>query len=402
MADISTTVNGIRFPNPVMTAAGPNVRSGALMRGAIEGGVGGIVAKTVSVVAADDRRPTIRRTGGKGLMNAETWSEVPVEEYLADLHEAKTAGAEASSSHDTAAQGGGARSKSDPVPLIPSVGYKPEDVARLGALLEREVAPAAIEFSTHYSGKSHDPLVAVARALREAVDVPIWMKISPTTPAIEELVKAAEPYVDAFVAINSYGPVLDFDPADPRALLGSADGSGWLSGPPIRTIALNIVYRIAHAQSKPVIGVGGIESGLDAVKFLMAGASAVQVCSAAIRRGNSVYGTIAGGINRWLDEHGYSSVEEIVGLYRTHADAEGADAGERVVAPGEVSAHPRMTIDADACTGCRACLTQCIHGAIGWNADAEKAHILPALCIGCGYCQDVCKYNAMELKETTT
>lgn len=390
MADISTMVNGIRFPNPVMSAAGPNVRSGALMRAAIAGGVGGVVAKTVSVVAAEDRRPTIRRTSGKGLMNAETWSEVPVEEYLTDLRETKAAAA-GGGAGEASGTGGMGRAK---IPLIPSVGYKPEDVARLGALLEKEIAPAAIEFSTHYTGKSHDPLVAVARSLREAVSVPIWMKISPTTPGIEELVAAAEPYVDAFVAINSYGPVLDFDPEDPRALLGTPDGSGWLSGAPIRTIALNIVYRIAHTQSKPVIAVGGIESGVDAIKFLMAGASAVQVCSAAIRRGNDVYGKIAGEIDSWLEKHGYASVSEVIGFY----DPTGRP-GE--AAPPIEAVDPRMTIDPAACTGCKACLGQCIHGAIGWNADTGKAHILPKACIGCGYCQDVCKYDAMELKEMT-
>jgi len=389
MADISTTVNGIRFPNPVMTAAGPNVRSGEIMRAAIAGGVGGVVAKTVSVVAAEDRRPTIRRTTGKGLMNAETWSEVPVEEYLEDLRQAK----EAAAAPGTVGTGRAA------IPLIPSVGYKPEDVARLGALLETEIAPAAIEFSTHYTGKSHDPLVAVARSLREAVSVPIWMKISPTTPGIEELVAAAEPYVDAFVAINSYGPVLDFDPEDPRALLGTPDGSGWLSGAPIRTIALNIVHRIAQAQSKPVIGVGGVESGVDAIKFLMAGASAVQVCSAAIRRGNEVYGRIAGEIDSWLEKHGYSSVSEVIGLYRPAGATPEAVPTTMEATHGAV---PRMTIGAAACTGCKACLNQCIHGAIGWNADNEKAYILPDACIGCGYCQDVCAYNAMELKETAT
>jgi dihydroorotate dehydrogenase subfamily 1 len=367
MADISTTVSGIRFENPVMPAAGPNVRSVALMRAAIDGGAGAIVAKTVSVVPAQDARPTIRRTSGRGLMNTETWSEVPVEEFLDDLRAVR---------------------ESCSVPLIPSVGYKPEEVARLGALLEREIAPAAIEFSTHYSGSSHEPLIAVARALREAVSVPIWMKISPTTPEITELVRAAEPYVDAFVAINSYGPVLDFDPADPVPRLGSERGSGWLSGAPIRTIALDIVYRIAHAQSRPVIGVGGVESGVDAITFLMAGASAVQVCSAAIRRGNDVYGRIAGEIDAWLDEHGYAALTEVVGAYTPRSRP--------------ASTHAVMTIDRDACTGCRACLNQCIHGAIQWDADAEKAYIVPEACIGCGYCQDVCRYEAMKLKETPT
>jgi len=237
MADLKVNVNGITFKNPVLTAAGPNVRNAELMLKAVAGGAGGVVSKTVSLKPAHDLRPTIRRAVCQGIMNCETWSETPFEEILEEYRKVKETG----------------------VPLIISIGYKPEEVKKLGSIIEKEVAPDAIEFSTHYVGGEIGPLIEVARSLRETVKLPIWMKISPNFPYVKELASRVSEYVDAFVAINSYGPVLNFDVESMEPLLGSEYGQGWLSGPPILPIALRIVYEIATVQDKPVIGVGGIE-----------------------------------------------------------------------------------------------------------------------------------------------
>ena len=362
MADIGVSISGVNLKNPVLPAAGPNVRTAKLMLEAVKGGAGGIVTKTISVVPADDPRPTIRKIGTRGLMNCETWSEIPAEKFIEDCKAVKGAG----------------------VPLIVSIGYKPDEVARLGKLVEEEISPDAIEFSTHYVGREVEPLVDIARSLRNAVSIPIWMKISPNFLNIEELVAAASKYVDGFVAINSYGPVLDFDPENPVPLLGSDYGQGWMSGAPILPIALRIVHQISSVQEKPVIGVGGIYSGVDAIKFIMAGASAVQVCSAAIQYGHSIYGKIAAEIEKWLDEHNFKSVDEIRGLYRKKL-------AERKV----FLQKPTMSIDEDKCTGCKLCVSRCIQGALYMKGD--KAAVISENCIGCGFCQDFCKFDAMKL-----
>ena len=360
------TINGITFKNPVMPAAGPNVRTGELMLKAAAGGAGGIVSKTVSVRPAEDPRPTIRRASNRGLMNCETWSETPAEDFVEECRQAKQAG----------------------VPLIVSVGYRPEEVSKLGAWFEREVGPAAFEFSTHYTGRSVEPLVEVAQALRDSVSVPIWMKISPNFPDLEGLARAVSPVVDGFVAINSYGPVIDFDVETGEPVLGSDGGQGWMSGPPILPIALRVVHQLTSVQGKPVIGVGGIEKGVDALKFFMVGASAVQVCSAAIKDGHNVYGKIAQEMDDWLAAHGYGSVEAIKGLYKTRLRERRAYAG-----------MPVMSVDETKCTGCKACLSRCVQGALYFDDTAQLARVLPENCIGCGFCQDYCPHDAMGLVE---
>ena len=364
MANIGVKIAGIYMKNPVMPAAGPNVRTGELMLKAVEGGAGAVVSKTVSVVPADDPRPTIRSTICRGAINCETWSEIDVVNFLEELKKAKSTG----------------------VPLIVSVGYRADEVEELGKLIQREIAPDAFEFSIHYVGREIQPIVDIAIALRRAVDVPIFMKLSPNIPNIEELAVAASPYVDGFVAINSFGPVLDFDPENPVPKLGSQQGYGWLSGPPILPVALRIVHQVSSVQPKPVIGVGGIEKGTDAIKFFMAGASAVQICTGAIKFGHNIYGKVAEEINDWLDKHGYSSIDEIRGLYAKKLSERKKFAG-----------IPVMTIDEEKCTGCRVCVTKCIQGAL--YMDGEIAKVIPQNCIGCGFCADFCRYDAMELGE---
>jgi dihydroorotate dehydrogenase subfamily 1 len=362
---VAITVNGIAFKNPVMPAAGPNVRTGELMLKAVEGGAGGIVSKTVSVVPAEDPRPTIRRASNRGLMNCETWSEMPAEEFIEECRKVKAAD----------------------VPLIISLGYRPEEVSLLGHWVEREIAPDAIEFSTHYVGRSVDPLLEVAQALRDSVSVPIWMKVSPNFPDIESLARAVTPVVDGFVAINSYGPVLDFDVETGEPVLGSESGLGWMSGPPILPIALRVVHQLTSVQDKPVIGVGGIENGVDAIKFFMAGASAVQICSAAIKNGHEAYGKVAQQMDTWMEKHHYSSLDEIKGLYKTKLRERRGYTGT-----------PAMSVDENTCTGCKACLSRCVQGALCFDENKEVARVLAENCIGCGFCQDYCAYGAMTLR----
>lgn len=283
---------GLSLRNPILPAAGPNVRSTALLSAAATAGAGGLVAKTVSVRAASDPRPTMHRIGTDNLLNCETWLEEDPEAFSAEL-----AGLDRT------------------IPLIISIGYKPEEVAGLARLFDTRMAPDAYEFSTHYTGSEREPLIAVARRLRESTDKPIIMKLSPGFPDLMGLAAAAEPYVDGFAAVNSLGPCLDFDAEKNKPYLGSAYGQGWLSGPAIKPLALDIVYRLTRIVHKPVIGVGGISTGRDAAQFLMAGAAAVQVCTAALKGGPGTYGRIAAELKEWMRENRYASLQDLRGRY---------------------------------------------------------------------------------------
>jgi dihydroorotate dehydrogenase subfamily 1 len=359
MANLQTNLFGHILPNPVMPAAGPNGRTGDELRSAAQGGAGAVVMKTVSVLPAPVPYPNIASVGNRSLMNAELWSELPVEQYIEKEYQI---------ARETGRM------------VIAGLGYNARELAELGPRVAATGCVDAFEFSIHYLGSDITPVIDAAKALKEAVSQPIMAKMSPGFPDIPGLVAALEPYVDGFIAINSLGPTLDFDPATRKPYLGSDHGYGWLSGRSIFPLALRIVYELASRTEKPVIGVGGIYSGEDAIKMLMAGACAVQLCSVVIEQGHTAYGRIAQEMSQWLDQHGFSSVQEIIGLYARE---------------NHLKSEKPLTysVDRSRCTKCGRCIRGCMHGAI--KADVAGYPVHQDTCIHCGYCATICPVKAI-------
>jgi dihydroorotate dehydrogenase subfamily 1 len=369
VADLTVEVAGIRFRNPILPAAGPPGRDGRALERCAAGGAGGLVAKTVSVSAARPPIPNITEIHG-GLLNTELWSELPPEQWLEREYPiARAIG----------------------LPLIASIGYSADDVAWLAP----RVAPFAdaLELSTHYIGEDPEPMVSAIRAAKAAVDLPVLVKLSPLG---RQMARAAEHARDAgadgIVAINSFGPVLGIDPLSGRPQLGGADGVGWLSGPALKPLALRCVRDVARAVDLPIIGVGGVSNGVDAIEMLMAGASAVGVCSAAILRGHAVFGRIGSEMDAWLDAHGYATARDVRGLALASAEAWWASGKPRVVeaacngcdlcavsCPYEaISVVDGLAlIDDERCERCGLCVTRCHRGAIVWESAGSEPAALP-------------------------
>ena len=150
----------------------------------------------------------------------------------------------------------------------------------------------------------------VVRAVRPMTQKFLIVKLSPNVANICEIARAAEGAgADAVSLVNTcVGMALDIETGKPFL----ANGSGGLSGPAIKPIALNMVYQVARAVSIPVIGIGGIRSAEDALEFLMAGASAVQVGTANFFD-PAVTIKIIDGISRWCSEKGIQKLDEIRG-----------------------------------------------------------------------------------------
>jgi dihydroorotate dehydrogenase (NAD+) catalytic subunit len=360
MADLSIEICGLRFSNPVLTAAGPPVRNGEAMVACAAGGAGGIVSKTVSVRPAVVPRPNMAQIYG-GFLNTELWSELPVEQCLEREY---------------------ALAKQTGLPLIVSLGYSAENIADLAPRV-RPFADA-LELSTHYLGDDPRPMVDAVEAAKGAVEVPVFVKLSPFSDVAEAARAAAAAGADGLAAVNSFGPCLGLDVETARLLMGSRQGYGWLSGPALKPLALRCVFDIARAVDLPVIGVGGIRNGVDAIEFLMVGASAVGVCTAAILKGPAVFGRIAGQMERWLDDHGYGSPEELRGL------------AIRRWQQREYRTDPLPpTLDAEICNGCGLCQASCVYDAV--HVIDGKAVLSPERCAGCGLCVTRCPTGALQL-----
>ena len=222
-------------------------------------------------------------------------------------------------------------------------------------------------------------MIGAIRAAKDALDVPVMVKLSPHGENMAAAARAAaDAGADGIVAINSFGPVLsiDIETATPR--LGGANGYGWISGPALKPLAVRCVRDICRAVDLPVVGVGGVSTGRDAVEMLMCGASAVGVCTAAILRGPQIFGRIARELGEWLDAHGYDSVADIRGLALTRAWPSGP--------------LPAPSIRAN-CNGCAICETACVYGAI--HIVDGRAAIDGETCTRCGLCVTRCRLDAI-------
>lgn len=362
MANLRVNICGLEFRNPVLPAAGPPSKDGAILQAAARGGAGGLVTKTISVHPADVPRPCMAEIRC-GFLNTELWSELPKEQWLAtEYRMARETG----------------------LPVIVGLGYTAEQI--------RELAPMAqpfadaLELSTHYVGNNIQPIIDALHAAKNAVNVPVFMKLSPH-PNIQEIALALEDAgADALVMINSFGPCLGINLETGLPLMGSKEGFGWLSGAAIKPLALRCVYEAARAVRIPIFGVGGMSNGRDVAEMLMAGASAVQVCTEAILRGPTVYAKIAKELGTFLDEHGYAGVEEITGLTVRLMRQRGAPRWD----------HP-PEVNMERCPLCGLCERSCPYGAIHMDKDARTLEIDEEKCFRCGLCVSRCKPRALSM-----
>ncbi|MEF8837357.1 MAG: dihydroorotate dehydrogenase [Candidatus Bipolaricaulota bacterium] len=291
--DISTEIAGLTLENPLMPAAGPLTGNPKLVGRVAGQGVGALVTKTISTEAAKVQKPAIAKLNG-GVLNCEKWSEDPPERWIDDYFPTIY--------------------RETDVPLILSLGYSPDHIREL--LPKIEEFATAFELSSHYLGRDPEPILNIAAAASEITDKPVFVKLSPHVPDLGEFASAAvEGGAAGIVAINSVGPGLEIDLDDLSSPLGSDDGYGWLSGPPIKPLALGAVNEIYNTVDVPVIGVGGIASARDLLQFVAAGASATQMLSHAISEGAEAYGKIIDEVPRELEKIEVENLTDLIGKY---------------------------------------------------------------------------------------
>ena len=208
----------------------------------------------------------------------------------------------------------------DTAMIVNVSGNSPEDYAACAARINELPGIPAIELNISCPnvkqggmafGTSPEGAASVVRAVRAAYDKTLIVKLSPNVTSITDIALAVQDAgADAVSLINTLmGMAID---AERRKLVLSI-GTGGLSGPAVKPVALRMVYQVARAVHIPVIGLGGISSATDAVEFLLAGASAVQIGTANFID-PSVSVKVVRGIDDYLVRHGFASVQDIVGL----------------------------------------------------------------------------------------
>ena len=300
MADLSVKIGNLRLKNPVMTASGTFGYGLEYADFVNLADLGGIIVKGTTLNPREGNPYPRMAETAQGMLNCVGLQNKGVDYFCTHIY-----------------------------PLIKDVdtamivnvsGNSPEDYAACAARINELPGIPAIELNISCPnvkqggmafGTSPEGGASVVRAVRAAYDKTLIVKLSPNVTSITDIALAVQDAgADAVSLINTLmGMAID---AERRKLVLSI-GTGGLSGPAVKPVALRMVYQVARAVHIPVIGLGGISSATDAVEFLLAGASAVQIGTANFID-PSVSVKVVRGIDDYLVRHGFASVQDIVGL----------------------------------------------------------------------------------------
>ena len=290
---------GLRLANPTMLASGILGLSAESLSNIVTGGAGAIVTKSVGLKPRKGyANPTVVQTS-YGLINAMGLPNPGITELIKEIREAKSFG----------------------VPIIVSVyGFSPEEYATVakkaadvGAdAVELNVSCPHVEETGSEIGQNPEILAEVVSKVKAVVKKPVFIKLSPNVTNIAQIAEAAaKAGANALTAINTV-KAMAIDTETTVPILSNKTGG--LSGPAIKPIGIGCVYEIYERAKVPIIGCGGITNWRDAVEFLLAGATAVQIGTAIALKGPNVFKKITHGIDAYLRRKGFKSVNEIVGL----------------------------------------------------------------------------------------
>jgi len=300
--DTRVTIGSVALPNPVLAASG-TFGYGTEYQGLVDlAAIGALCVKGLSLRPAPGKpAPRLVETPG-GVLNAIGLQNIGVEAFLRERLPALAAA--------------GAR-------VVANFwGDSPEEFAEVAARLDGAPGIVALELNASSPNRPEwggilatDPvaLADIVGRVRARVRMPLWVKLSPNVGDVTVVGRAAaEAGADALCAINTLrGTAIDLETRRPRL----ASGSGGLSGPAIKPVALQMVRQLAGAVHVPVIGIGGITTGEDALEFLCCGARAVQVGTATLYDPRAPL-RVAEEIAAWCAGHHVSAVASVIGTLR--------------------------------------------------------------------------------------
>lgn len=289
----------VKLKNPTILAAGILGSTAASMNWVSRNGAGAVVTKSFSLEPNKGylNPTTVEVTGG--IINAIGLSNPGVDTFIGELEKVERS-----------------------TPTIASIyGASGEDFTKIASKIEQYIDLIELNVSCPHAQKGcgasigEDPNLTseIVNAVKNAVNVPVIVKLTPNVTDIVGIALSAEKAgCDGITLINSLGPGLKIDIETANPILSNKFGG--MSGPAIKPIALRCVYDVYDAVKIPIIGVGGILDYRDAIEFLYAGAKCVQIGTAIMYKGPSIFKEINIGIQKFMQDKDYKSIDEMVGI----------------------------------------------------------------------------------------
>lgn len=299
MADLNVKINSLELKNPVMTASGTFGYGPEFADFIPLDGLGGIIVKGTTLHPRQGNDYPRMVETASGMLNCVGLQNKGVDYFCEHIYpEVKDI---------------------DTNIIVNVSGSSPDDYAECAAHVDALSKVPAIELNISCPnvkqggmafGVTCEGAASVVKAVRARYHKTMIVKLSPNVTNIADIARAVEAEgADSVSLINTLmGMSIDIEKRRPRLSINT----GGLSGPAVKPVALRMVWQVAKAVKIPVVGLGGIMTAEDAIEFLMAGATAIEIGTA-----NFIDPTVTirvrDGISAWLDRHGCQSVQEIIG-----------------------------------------------------------------------------------------
>ncbi len=300
MANLSVNIGNLNLKNPVMTASGTFGYGIEFQDFVPLDQIGGIIVKGTTLLHREGNPYPRMAETAQGMLNCVGLQNKGVDYFCRNIYP---------------------QIKDIDTQMIVNVsGNSPENYAECAARVNELENIRAIELNISCPnvksggmafGVTCEGAASVVREVRKKYDKTLIVKLSPNVTDITEIARAVEAEgADSVSLINTLmGTSIDIE----KRCFNLSIGTGGLSGPCVKPVALRMVYQVAKAVKIPVVGLGGISSATDAIEFLMAGATAIEIGTANFLD-PAITVKVKDGIDEWLDVHGCSSVQEIIGV----------------------------------------------------------------------------------------
>lgn len=300
MANLSVNIGNLNLKNPVMTASGTFGYGIEFQDFVPLDQIGGIIVKGTTLQHREGNPYPRMAETAQGMLNCVGLQNKGVDYFCRNIYP---------------------QIKDIDTQMIVNVsGNSPENYAECAARVNELENIRAIELNISCPnvksggmafGVTCEGAASVVREVRKKYDKTLIVKLSPNVTDITEIARAVEAEgADSVSLINTLmGTSIDIE----KRCFNLSIGTGGLSGPCVKPVALRMVYQVAKAVKIPVVGLGGISSATDAIEFHMAGATAIEIGTANFLD-PAITVKVKDGINEWLDAHGCSSVQEIIGV----------------------------------------------------------------------------------------
>lgn len=399
-ADLSVDFCGLKFQNPFIVSSAPPTTTGEMIKNAFDAGWAGAVTKTLVREEIVNVRPRFASLAYPGspeepkkiyaFENIELVTDRPFSVWLKEIEDIRKSHPDnviIASLMDDASHPEGWK----------EMAMKVEDAG--ANMIELNMScPHGMPEKGMGSAIGQDAEVAgrVTRWVTEAVKIPVMAKMTPNVTDISQPARTCvENGASAISAINTVGAIIgvDLDTFVPKPAVAGYSAHGGLSGMAIKPIALKAIATIRETVDIPISGIGGITTWEEAAEFLLMGASTLQLCTEVMVRGYGIIEDLKDGLSNYMEEHGFASIKDMVGV-----------AQKKVKALSELSIQYKVvsSVDESKCVKCDICYISCKDA--GYQAISLREDRIPIIdeekCTGCSLCYQVCPvWDCIAMKE---